>query len=139
MYLAAMGSWGTSELPANCPPDGHVDPSGVYFRYTNASLGIGDSPSEDDWLLPVDKPGPHYKHFDDCDAYAISLFRDVRVLLRARGVMPFARKKTIAQLELSPGMGPVRETPSSVGPTHHDWWPAMEAPPQAVVVEGRAG
>lgn len=129
----------SAELPPNCPPEDHFEPDGVYYRYTGAGLSIGDELSDEDWVLPVHKPGPHYRKFDSCSAHALSIFGDKQVLLDARHVMPFARKKTIASVELRPGMGPVAASDSPVGPTHHDWWPAPGAErPPARVVEGRA-
>lgn len=126
-------------LPEGCPPEGHVAPDGTFYRLTRGNLLVGEAPSDDEWRLPVDKPGPAYRQYDECDAYAHSVFGDVDVLLRARVSVPWTRKKSIARLALAPEMGRILETPSELGPTHHDWWPSSDGlAPQAVVVEGSA-
>lgn len=124
-------------LPAGCPPDGNTAPNGTFYRLTRRGLQVGETPSDDEWHLPVDKRGPAYKQYDQCDAYAHSIFRDVDVLLRARVWVPWTRKKSIARLALAPEMGRILETPSELGPTHHDWWPSShDLVPAAVVIEG---
>jgi hypothetical protein len=124
-------------LPEACPPEGLFAPDGTFFRLTQRNLQVGIAPPNDAWSLPVDKRGPDYQHFDQCDAYALSVFGDVDVLLRARVSVPWVMKKSIARLALTPEMGRILETPSALGPTHHDWWPSSgDLVPVAVVVEG---
>jgi hypothetical protein len=95
-------------------------------------------PPDDDWRLPVDKRASEcYQRYDRCEAYAHSLFADLSVLVAARGSVPWARKKSIAQVGLTPDLGRVVESPSVLGASHHDWWPSHTGlVPKAVVIEG---
>ena len=61
------------ELPPNCPPEGHDEPDGEYYRYAPGHLGVGDDLPDEDWVLPVNKRGPHFGHTDDCAAHALRL------------------------------------------------------------------
>jgi hypothetical protein len=125
-------------LPLGCPPDGHKAAQGRYYRLTRATLVVGDIPLED-WRLPLDtKSSEVYQKIDDCSAYAYSLFSDLADLVAARLSVPWAKKKTIAQVDLEPDMGRVLHTPCDLGDSHHDWWPsANDLVPPAVVVEGK--
>lgn len=125
-------------LPPGCPPDGHEPAQGAFFRLTRATLDVGDEPVED-WRLPLDtKSSEAYQQVDNCLAYAYSLFKDLADLLKARESVPWARKKTIAQVDLEPDMGRVLQTESDLGPSHHDWWPSRnDLVPPATVIEGR--
>lgn len=123
------------ELPEGCPPEGHQPANGRFFRLTNPKHAVGDTTTDRDWRLPLHTPkGQGYQRYDLCAAYAISLFRDLEVLLRAREAVAFARKKSIAEIELAPDMGRTLET-ESFAETHHDWWPNDGVTPSGTVVE----
>jgi hypothetical protein len=91
-------------------------------------------------VLPLfTKKSEAFHQYDMCMAYSFSMFADLDVLLKARDSVPFVRRKSIARVELTSGMGRILETESPIGPTHHDWWPSEEnLVPHAEVVEGRA-
>ena len=94
-------------LPEGCPPEGHVAPDGTFYRLTRGNLLVGEAPSDDEWRLPVDKPGPAYRQYDECDAYAHSVFGDVDVLLDGFGV-PI--RHCVLQVAHYPAPTPARTT-----------------------------
>lgn len=126
-------------LPAGCPPAGHSAAGGVFYRLTRANLMPGDVPSQEDWTLPLyTKKSAAFQQFDQCDAYSYSMFGDIQVLHQARESVPWARKKSIAEVRLEPTMGRILETDSLIGPSHHDFWPNEDnLIPPAQVVEGK--
>lgn len=131
-----MAGW---TLPDHCPPSGHVDGEGDFYRLTNAGLAVGDCPPAADWTLPIDKRASEaYQRTDRCDAYAHSIFTDIEVLRNARRALGWARRKTISRVTLSPGTGRLIESPSDLGDGHRDWWPdPLDYIPPCVVVEAR--
>lgn len=128
-----------SRLPEGCPPEGHLAADGVFYRLARANLVPGEVPGPEDWTLPLHtKKSAAYQQFDQCDAYAYSMFADIEALRRARESVPWVRKKSIARVTLEPAMGRILETESHVGPTHHDFWPSEDdLVPPAQVVEGK--
>lgn len=127
-------------LPDGCPPTGSEPPSGSYYRLGRQSAQPGSSLPPEDWALPLDtKTSAAYQRFDSCGAYAYSVFADVNDLLRARESVPWTRKKSIVRVDLDPEMGLTLQTPSTIGETHHDWWPTDgDVPPPNEVIEGKA-
>lgn len=92
-------------------------------------------------MLPVEtRTSPSYQQFDDCGAYAFSIFSELDDLVKARGIIAWAKKRSIIRVDLTPDMGVVLKTPSPVGDSHHDWWPTEgnEAPESEVVAEQSA-
>jgi hypothetical protein len=89
-------------------------------------------------VLPVDKPGPHYGEFANCAAHAYSVFADVDELVAVRSVSKWARKQAIIRVDLAPDMGMINHSPSSMGDSHHDWWPSdLDVVPPHKVIEER--
>ena len=127
-------------LPDGCPPTGIEPPSGSYYRLAKPSAELGASLELEDWVLPLDtKTSAAYQQFDQCDAYAYSVFADVNDLHLARESVPWTRKKSIVRVDLGPDMGRTLPTPSPIGETHRDWWPNEgDVPPPNEVIEGRA-
>lgn len=122
-------------LPPDCPPAGHLPADGRFYRLANPKHEVGDATIHQDWRLPLDTPkGQGYQRYDLCEAYAISLFGDLDTLVSAREAVPFARRKSIAQIDLEHSMGRILET-ESFAPTHHDWWPTEGLNPTGVVIQ----
>jgi hypothetical protein len=126
-----------AQLPEDCPPGDAVPMSGEFFRFTAPKLQPGDIAPADDWVVPYQKQkGECVGCPDRCECHAHSIFRDRGDVERAREISPFARKKSIASLVLSPQMGLVRQSPTDALPSHHDWWPTdPSVAPSAAVVE----
>lgn len=129
--------WGT-ELPPECPPDGHGPAEGVFYRLADPRHAQGDTTDESSWVLPVNYPhSTSFGQVDDCHAYGLSVFDNIDVLHAARRALRWARKKSIARVVLEPSMGRILAAPSDVGPGHYDWWPTpLTLTPPADVVEG---
>lgn len=126
----------TVPLPANCPPDGHQETDGTYFRLCEPRHDVGAVAEKGSWRKPYKLKGPHFGRTDMCEAHAFSIFQDLEVLRTARELNPWAARKAIAQIDLAPGMGRILETPSEVAEGHWDWWPApIDLVPTAIVVE----
>jgi len=126
-------------LPAHCPPSGHVEAEGTFYRFSASSLAVGDRVPVGQWGLPVNnRMSEAFEQWNDCDGYAHSVFASLEPLVSARKVLHWAKKRSICKLELVPGMGRVHESPSDVGPEHYDWYPdPLDRVPTAVVVEAR--
>lgn len=130
----------TRQLPDDCPPVGHLPAEGTFYRLSRPSAKLGETLVSTDWVLPVDtKKSDCYQNYGVCECYAFSIFAELEHLLEARKFVGWAKKKSIARLDLTPDMGVVLKTPSDVGESHHDWWPTEghEAPPAVVVEEQR--
>lgn len=126
----------TVALPANCPPDGHADSDGTFYRLCEPRHDVGEPTAKGSWRKPYKMKGPHFGRTDECGAHAYSLFQDLEVLRAARDLNPWAASKAIAEVELTPGMGRILETPSEVAEGHWDWWPTpIDLVPAAVVIE----
>ncbi|BBH17184.1 hypothetical protein Back2_14710 [Nocardioides baekrokdamisoli] len=124
-------------LPPGCPPLGHAAAQGTFYRLTSPGLSVGQA-ADEGWTLPVaNKTSAAYQQLDNCFAYAYSVFRDIEDLIAARELIGWARKKTIARVDLSPPLGRTLRTWSPIGPSHHDWWPSTDdlVPPTTVVAE----
>ena len=133
-----MASSANLALPADCPPSDAVATSAAqFYRLTSPQLGVGDQAPADDWIVPHNnKKGDCAGCPERCECHAHSLFRDLADLAAARSVSPWIRRKSVALLTLSSGMGKIRRSPTAVLPSHHDWWPADPAVvPAASVVE----
>ena len=129
----------TVVLPAGCPPDGHIEPQGTFYRLAAPRHQPGDPTEDDSWVPPLHtRTSELYESKDACEAFAFSLFDNLQVLLDARDHTPWARRKSIARVDLAPGMGGLVPSESDVGQGHYDWWP--EPPdfvPVAETVEAR--
>jgi hypothetical protein len=127
-------------LPGGCPPVGSQSARGTFYRLSRPSAQMGETLTLGDWVLPLNtKTSEAYQRHELCDAYAFSVFSEVADLLQARESVPWARKKSIAQIELMPDMGRTMRTDSELGSSHHDWWPAGEnIVPPSEVIEARA-
>ena len=129
------------KLPEGCPPDGHEAAVGTFYRLAEPHHQPGEKTGPESWVLPVNFPKSKqcFGQVDRCGCYGHSLFGDVQVLHDARQILRWARKKSIARVELQPTMGRILETHSDVGPTHFDWWPTpLDLVPDAEVIEGQA-
>lgn len=129
------------QLPDGCPPEGQIPANGTFYRLSRPSAKLGDILPKEAWVLPVDtKTSESYQKYDQCSAHAFSICAELDDLVLARQLVPWASKKSIVRLELTPDMGVVLKTPSPVGDSHHDWWPSVgnEAPRAEVVEEQSA-
>lgn len=136
--LRSRSMSGARELPEGCPPPGHVPADGSFYRLSWPSAKLGQTLPSEAWVLPIDtKTSESYQQFGDCGAYAFSIFSELDDLVKARGIIAWARKKSIVRVDLKPEMGAVLKTPSPLGDSHHDWWPSEgnEAPESEVVAE----
>lgn len=108
-------------LPEGCPPSGHIPANGTFYRLTWPSAKLGDVLPKEAWVLPIDtKTSDSYQRYDQCEAYAFSICAEIDDLINARRLIPWARKKSISRLDLTPDMGVVLKTPSPVGDSHHE-------------------
>ncbi len=73
----------TEALPPDCPPDGHQDSEGTYYRLCESRHSVGEVPAKGSWRKPYKVKGPHYGRTDLCEAHAFSIFRDLNVLVAA--------------------------------------------------------
>jgi len=122
-------------LPGDCPPSSAQEPQGAFFRLVSGSLREGEVAGDGDWILPAMKTkGDCAGVTDRCECFAHSLFEDADDLLRAREQIAWARRKAIAEIELTPEMGVIEASPSDLGDSHHEWWPADNQVPQSQVV-----
>ncbi len=128
-----------TRLPGHCPPEGHFEALGTFYRFSAPSLTVGAVVPESHWCLPIHvKKSEGYQQWSRCDAYAYSIFDSVDPLLEARRFLAWAKAKSICQINLVSAMGRLLETPSVVGPGHHDWYPQpLGLAPNAVVIEER--
>lgn len=126
----------TSGLPSHCPPEGHVQASGTFFRLTSPSLKLGTVPPQNCWILPLNnKTSEVYQKVGACEAYSHSIFDSLDTLIEARKFVRWAEKKSISQIDLVPPNGRMLNTISAVGDGHYDWWPdPMNFTPSAIVV-----
>lgn len=131
-----MSAAQAGNLPDGCPPDDAVPAQGTFYRLASKAHALGDNTVAGDWNLPLSTPGSQgYRQVDLCVAHAFSIFDNLGGLLIAREAVPFARKKSVAQVELDPSMGVTKETPTTVWKQgHHSWWPSGTAAPAATVV-----
>ena len=122
-------------FPDTCPPGDAQSADGVFYRLAARNLSVGDHPTSQDWQLPVHKrKGACAGDFDQCVCWSHSLFSDMQDLLDAAKTSDWVRKKSIARIELTPGMGLVDKTPSDIGDSHHDWWPSSKFGLESCVV-----
>ena len=127
-------------LPPDCPPTSAESPQGIFYRLAHPQLSPGERPPAEDWILPhAKRKGDCAGRTDLCRCHAHSLFSELSDAVRVKELIPALRRKTIAEIELSPDMGMIEATPSDAGDSHHDWWPAEpELHPTATVVEAHA-
>jgi hypothetical protein len=113
-------------LPDGCPPAGHQASEGTFYRLAEPRHQPGDKTGLESWVLPVNNPKSKacFGQKACCSCFGFSLFGSVEVLHDARKILRWARKKSIARVDLLPSMGRILETHSDVGPTHFDWWPS---------------
>jgi hypothetical protein len=124
-------------LPVGCPPAEAAPRSGLFYRYVAPALPVGGQPGADDWIPPHSKrKSPCFGCHDRCECHAHSLLERLDEAIKGREAVPALRRKAIASVAMSLDMGLLAHTPSDVGKSHHDWWPARpDEVPESVVVE----
>lgn len=112
-------------LPDACPPEDARAVERTFLRFVRGDLENGEVIGADDWKLPYENPkSPFFGQHDNCFCHAHSLVGDPADIEFARKSTPYFRKQRVAEVAIRPGMGVVRNTPSSrVGKSHHSWWP----------------
>lgn len=121
--MSSIPSVPPSAFPLPYHPPTAAPAAGTVYRLTAGKLKIGDTPTDDDWILPISKgmgactaPGSNGKR----DCYGHSVYTEIQDLVKAQQTTPWARKKSISSLALTCGWV---EASSRTGDSHHDWWP----------------
>nr|AXV46660.1 hypothetical protein pA58H3_p45 [Arthrobacter sp.] len=113
-----------AEFPLPHQSPNAVPAEGTVYRLTTGKLKLNATASDNDWILPISKSSgectlPEANKRREC--YGHSVFTELQELLNAQKSIPWARKKSISSVSLTCGW--VESTPSSMGASHHDWWP----------------
>lgn len=129
-----------SGMPSECPPPAAQPVTGMFYRLAAKNLTVGDTPSKQDWILPVHKrKGECAGKFDACECWSHSVFADIDDLVNAAKTSNWVRAKSIASVAITPDMGRLMKSPSEHGDSHHDWWPSekLEVENAVVIVEAQ--
>lgn len=114
-----------ADLPEGCPPEDAKPGSGWFFRFVNKNPVTAK-----DFIRPIDRPNADYADDERCSASALSLFADADDVTLAQKLVPGFKKRKVAQGELTPRMGVIKNTPMNVDGTrftsHYDWWVAAD-------------
>jgi hypothetical protein len=126
-------------FPANCPPDDAVPMDGTFYSLAEANLVVGGITGRMSWQRPYErKNGDYMGRADLVEAHALSVFAVRGDLDRARGLVPWMAKKSVAEVTITSSDGHLINTPTSEGASHHDWWTTPHTlVPEAVVVEAK--
>jgi hypothetical protein len=125
-----------ADLPEGCPPEDAVPAQGSFYRFVNSA-----TVKAKDFVRAIDRPNANYPPEEQCEASAISLFADPADVSLAKKLVPAFKSKKVAQGDLQPHMGVIKNTPMTLPDgtlfeSHHDWWVAADytvLPPFAVV------
>lgn len=124
-----------SSLPDSCPPADAERRSGQFYRLTRKGLKVGDASTEGDWLLPYQKRmGQCVGKADLCECHAHSVFVDLDEIVAAAKISKWVRGKSVAAIRIGPDDGLLAHRPSSLGESHHDWWPSRRIDPAECVI-----
>jgi len=109
------------DFPEQCPPvDARQDELTVFRLVSN------NPPTSDDFLSTI-KEFPHRNFSNDilCNAYGVSVFKNIDDILRRREDFRNLRQKKVARGIIMPHDGLVKETG---GQSHVTWWLQTEEP-----------
>ncbi len=112
---------------------------GDFFVLAEGNLKPGDATGRMTWQRPYEKrTGDYAGQTSNIDANALSVFKDVGDLYRARDIAPWTRRKAIAEVSVGQEDGWLKHTPADLGDSHHDWWTdPYDLIPAATVIEAK--
>lgn len=112
---------------------------GTFYVYAERNLVPGDATGRMTWQRPYEKrTGDYYERTDLVEAHALSVFGSLDDVHNARTFTPWMRKKSVAEVSITPADGSLENTPTPEGQSHHDWWTEpYDLIPDAVVIEPR--
>jgi hypothetical protein len=115
------------DCPDDCPPKEASPADGEFFHLccTNPVDHTGGT------LLTAKESGK-YKNDDPCRRCGISVFPSLAVCKLLKKILPpriSDRWKFVSSARLTPNHGWVMPTEGTL-PTHHTWWPSVEAESQ---------
>lgn len=112
-----------ADFPLPYHPSEALPAEGTVFRLTAGKLKVDDPVTDEDWILPINKSRgvcAAVGSESNRACYGHSVFTDIQDLKDAQTKVPWARKKSIASVELDCGW--IEASPRN-GDSHHDWWP----------------
>jgi hypothetical protein len=112
-----------SHLPNDCPPEDAKGTIGVVYRMID-----GDTPESKDFLS-FRELNPTKSYPSDCIASGLSVYTQPEGIRQLRSRVPRFRKMKVAQGNLQPEHGKMKNTPSNLHLSHHTWWIADDCEP----------
>jgi len=111
--------------------------AGTFYRLGERSASLQASTGPDTWLRPFETRGSSlYKKPDLCEAHGLSVYQSWEEVSRARDIVPWMARKSVAAVTVTEDDGVMRHTPTPEGDSHHDWWTnPLGLIPAAIVVE----
>ncbi|MCL2515132.1 MAG: hypothetical protein FWD85_01455 [Microbacteriaceae bacterium] len=125
-------------FPDGCPPGDAESMDGTFYVYAERDLKIDAVPGRMTWQRPYEKRrGEFFGRTDLIEAHALSVFSDIADVRSAREFTPWLRKKSVAEVTITSSDGWLKNSPTSEGKSHHNWWtnPYDLVPASALVIE----
>lgn len=117
---------------------------GTYYRLANRRHLAGEATEADSWLRPYETKGASlFGQTGNPEAHGLSVFASLEDLTNVRELVPFMRRKAVAEVEVAKDHGHLRCTPEqslTYMESHHDWWTSpFDRQPAATVIEAGEG